>query len=179
MIPLALAICENGLRRDLTFLKAFAGATVDLRVTPVEGGQLDGSIARLLKRQAADVAKAGLEVHAILIHHDADTSSHAGRLQMVMRWFERNGLGETGAGLIVCAPKPCIERWLCLGEGLATKAKGASPAAGCAPWKKAWEGKRGNDLDRVRAVAREARDTLTREDDFASFFAQWKKLLEP
>lgn len=170
--PVALAVCENDLRRDLTFLKEFAGSQVDLRVTPLGGGTLDDGVVRLLARQVDSFSEADLTVQAIVVHHDADRTSHRGRVKAVTGWFERSSLREKGAKLVACVPAPCIERWLCIGEGLS--ARSANPAVGCEPWKKAWSGRKGIDLDRVRDVARSARTTLTTLPDFAAFLDAWR-----
>jgi hypothetical protein len=126
----------------------------------------------LLGRQLDAFRAAKLPVSAIVVHHDADTSSHAGRAQQVRRWFTRTTLA-AAAPLVVCAPTPCLERWLCGALGLDKKVKKANPSAGCAPWKAAWENRRAIDLDRVREAARNVRDRLAGLPDFDAFVTAW------
>jgi hypothetical protein len=147
--PIAIGICENDLRFDLTFLKEFAAPAVDLRVTPVRGGTLNAKTARLVERQATAMKAARLSVCALVVHHDVDRSSHGHRIKAVRRWFKNNGLGKHGLALVVCAPDPCLERWLCLAEGIA--------------------------LDRVRAAAKRAREALRGQPDFDAFLAEWSQ----
>ena len=173
--PIAIGICENDLRFDLTFLKEFAAPAVDLRVTPVRGGTLNAKTARLVERQATAMKAARLSVCALVVHHDVDRSSHGHRIKAVRRWFKNNGLGKHGLALVVCAPDPCLERWLCLAEGIHGRVRGTKPSAGGEPWKVAWNPRKGIALDRVRAAAKRARKALRGQPDFAAFLAEWSQ----
>jgi hypothetical protein len=172
MFPVVIGVCEDDLRRDHTFLKSFGGVGADLRINPIHGGTLDSGVARLVERQVASAAKAGLTPAAVLVHHDVDRQSVESARSKVRKWFESK-LSATSLPLVVCAPRPCLERWLCRTEGSDKRVRSASPAAGCDPWKKAWERGTGNDLDRVRDAAARARGTLTGLEDFELFLADW------
>lgn len=170
--PLALAICENDLKRDLTFLKAFAGPRVDLRVTPVHGVTLSPGHVRLLERQMDAAIAAGLAPRAILVHSDVDRGSYVGHRREIQEWFDATSFRHRGCKLIACTPNPCIERWLCGASGL-TRAKNARPSAGCDPWKAVWSRGKAPDLERVRRAALEARKALRQDESFAAFYAEW------
>jgi hypothetical protein len=172
VFPLALAICENDLERDLTFLKAFAGPRVDLRVTPVHGVTLKPGHARLLERQMDAAISAGLTPRAVLVHSDGDRRGYTGHRQEIQSWFDHTGLRERGCKLIASLPNPCIERWLCVASGL-TRAKDARPSAGCDPWKAAWSRGKLPDLERVRRAALVARKALRQDESFAAFYTEW------
>jgi hypothetical protein len=172
VFPVAIGICEDDLKYDLTFLKAFAGRMVDLRVTPLRGGTLEAKAARLVGRQAETMRASGLPVSAVIVHHDVDRASFVHRAGEIERWFQRHGLAGAQLSLVVCAPDPCLERWLCLIEGL--KASNAKPSAGGEPWKRAWTRGKGIPLDRVRAAAARARDVLRGQPDFDRFLADWQ-----
>jgi hypothetical protein len=173
-LPTAVAICENGLSRDLEFLKSFARRHVDLRVTPVGGGTLGPKVARVLRGQVQSMTDNGLTVSAVVVHHDVDRRSLAARRQEVSDWFRSSGLGQLGCSLVVCAPDPCIERWLCLSFELPRPSR-ARPSDGCAPWKRTWEKGKGPDLSRVREAAARAHDRLNGEPDFSAFLDDWQK----
>ncbi len=176
--PLALGVCENDLRRDLSFLKSFAGIGVDLRVTPLHGGRLDAKVARLLRRQIQAALKVGLDPCAIVVHHDVDRASLEARRNEVEHWFRTQGLGADGRKLVPCVPAPCTERWLC--AVLDVRVRGAKPSQGCDPWKEAWGHALEPDLDRVRRAAEGARRKLSGLEDFNLFYEAWKRAgLEP
>lgn len=171
--PLVLALCEDDLERDPTFLRAFASGPVNMRVTPMRGPVLAGGTARMVRAQAASAVRAGIILHALLVHLDADTSSADGRRKAIQRWFDSHSLGEQFPSLIACVPAPCTERWLCLATGLRAPPR-ANPAAGCEPWKKQWRSGRGLDLERVRRAAGRARTTLAGKADFDAFLQDWR-----
>jgi len=171
-LPAAIGICENGLQLDFTFLKEFAGPKVDLRVTPIHGGTLDAKTARVVRRQVERMMESGLPVMAVVVHHDVDRSSFEHRVAQIESWFDENRLGDLGVVLVVCAPAPCMERWLCKIEGRV--ARNAKPSAGGDPWKKAWAPSKGILFDRVREAASRAREELPGLPDFDRFFADWK-----
>jgi hypothetical protein len=172
VFPLALAVCENDLKRDLTFLKAFAGQSVDLRVTPIRGGTLNERVARVIAHQLEAAVKAGLKPQAIVVHQDVDRRSLAASQASVRRWFDAARFAERGCRLVTCTPEPCIERWLCVAARLGA-VRGASPSGGCQPWKAAWSKRKEPDLDRVRKAAAEARTALRGLPDFDAFFDSW------
>lgn len=172
-LPLGVAVCEDDLRRDLTFLKAFAGPRVDLRVTPLSGGTLNGKVVRLLQQQINSMREAGLQAQAIVVHHDVDRGSLGSVRRKIERWFAGSGLGQTQCKLVICAPHPCLERWLC--AGLDVRVQRPRPSDGCEPYKRAWERSAELDLDRVRKAAGLARRKLLSLDDFSSFFEDWKR----
>jgi len=179
-LPVAIGICEDELRFDLTFLKAFAGQTVDLRVTPIRGGTLDGKAARLVTRQISAMQEVGLPVQAVVVHHDADKASFRHRVSQIESWFQSNRFARKGLSLVVCAPDPCLERWLCTIEGHRASIRGTRPSSGCRPWKQAWARGRGIPLDRVREAAEKARGVLQGQSDFDRFFQDWRSAgLEP
>jgi hypothetical protein len=171
-LPLVLGICEDDLERDLAFLKEFAGPKVDLRLTPTRGGGPGAKQVRILKRQHEAATRSKFEVRAFLVHSDADRTGHQQRRREMTRWFGDSGLESLGARLIRCVPEPCTEGWLCRIQSI--RARGASPAAGCDPWKLAWERHSGHDLDRVREAAAKARQKLRLHSDFVSFYTDWK-----
>jgi hypothetical protein len=177
-VPLALAVCEDDLRRDLTFLKEFAGTRIDLRVTPMSGGTFNPKVVRLLGRQARAAKEANLSPQAIVVHHDVDRLGSLQALRSrIHRWFQGSELRGIGR-LVVCAPVPCTEAWLC--EAVGIQAAGASPAAGCDPWKHAWERRGIPDLDRVRDASRLSRRALAAREDFSAFYRDWVEAgLEP
>ena len=117
---------------------------------------------------------AGLPVKAVVIHHDVDRSSLANRRALVDTWFKDNLFHEHGLHLVICAPDPCLERWLCICEGSQTRVKAAKPSAGGEPWKHLWNKGKGITLDRVREAAQYARAALHGHQDFDSFFEGWK-----
>jgi hypothetical protein len=172
--PAAVAICENDLRLDQTFLKAFAGNTVNLRVTPLHGGTLSGGTIRLVGRQIDAMRKAGVPVGAVVVHHDVDRASLAHRRAEVERWFASGSLRGQGLTLVICAPEPSLERWLCICEGIHSRVKGAKPSAGGDPWKDLWKKGKGITLDRVRGAAQRAREALRGQPDFDRFYEDWK-----
>jgi hypothetical protein len=176
--PAAVGICENDLRFDLTFLKEFAGPRVDLKVTPIRGGTLDAKTARLVVRQVEAMRSVGLPVKAVVVHHDVDRAGFDHRVTEIEKWYGKNRLDRLDLSLVVCAPDPCIERWLCILEGRV--ARNAKPSAGGDPWKRAWFRGRGIQLDRVRDATRRARQGLPGLPAFDRFFADWKAAgLEP
>jgi hypothetical protein len=178
--PAAIGICEDDLKLDLTFLKAFAGPGVDLRMNPLHGGPLEGKAARIIRGQVEAMRGAGIPVRAVVVHHDVDRASLGHRVQEIERWYRRHRLGEMDLALVVCAPDPCLERWLCLLEGLERRVRKTSPSAGGDPWKLAWSRGKGIALDRVRQAATQARQRLRGQLDFDRFFSDWKKAgLEP
>jgi hypothetical protein len=172
-LPLALAVCEDDLRRDLTFLKAFAGKYTEIQISPLHGDSLTPRAARLLVGQVHSKTEAGFEVSAIIVHRDADTVALRRRREAAKRWFEDSGLSRLVPKLVVCAPVPCIERWLCESGAAKPRATRAKPSLGCKPWKDAWERGSGIDLDRVRLAAEAARRSLTHLADFESFHSDW------
>ncbi len=169
--PVVLAYCENEIGRDREFLKAFAGTGVDIRVTPY-AREPDDKFDRVVRQQTDAAKRSGFVVTAILIHHDADQSVTR-RRQNMEEWFTDTGWREDGVSLIRCVPNPCTEAWLCLAAGKAIRPKKASPAAGCSPWKEAWEKGNGQDLDPVRSAARNARTAIRDREDFAAFLREW------
>jgi hypothetical protein len=170
--PLVLAVCEDDLERDLTFLKEIAGPNVDIQIAPRHGLTLDGNTARSLAARAKNAKNQGFDVRALLVHRDADKGSVAGVRREIEGWAKQHHLSGL-ARLICCVPAPCTERWLCLAAGMGKPAH-ASPAAGCDPWKKHWGRKRGIDLDRVRDAANEASARLTGQEDFDCFWDDWR-----
>lgn len=176
MPPLVLAVCEDDLERDLNFLKAFARAPIDIRVSATKGGTLGSKQARILLGQFEAAAKSGFDVTAFLLHHDADRSSFGARRDEIDDWYRRQLRPslERDVRLIRCVPDPCTERWLCRGRSLDSRVRGANPAAGCTPWKETWERKFRAAPDAVREVAQEARDSLRGLEDFDAFFADWR-----
>jgi hypothetical protein len=178
--PAAIGICEDDLKLDLTFLKAFAPEGVDLRVSPLRGETLTARAARLVRGQVEAARGSGLDVRAVVVHHDVDRASLAHRVREIERWHKCHRLGEMDLALVICAPDPCLERWLCILEGLTRKVRKASPSAGGEPWKLAWSGGKGIALDRVRRAAMEARQKLRGLPDFDRFISDWKRAgLEP
>ncbi len=171
-IPIVVAVCEDDLRRDAAFLKAFAGPAADLRAIPL-GGSLDGKALRLLEREVAAIQDAGLSAQAVLVHHDADRSA-ARRQTRIVELYRGSALSRGGCPLILCIPNPCTERWLATAAGLQHRVRRASPAAGCGPWKAAWTPGKGIDGDRIRAAAAQARARLRGLPDFDAFFAAWQ-----
>lgn len=171
-LPLVLGICEDELERDLAFLKEFAGPKVDLKLTPTRGGGPGKKQARILRKQYEAALRSGFDVRAFLIHCDADRSGLPKRRQEAVKWFQDSKLGSRGAKLICCIPDPCTESWLCRIRSV--RPRNANPAAGCEPWKRAWERQTGNDLDRVREAARVARQKLPAHSDFDSFMKDWQ-----
>jgi hypothetical protein len=171
--PAAVAICEDDLRFDQTFLKAFSGISVDLRVTPVHGGTLSTKTARLVTRQLDAMSDAGIPVATVVVHHDVDRSSLEHRVAEINDWFHAGGFGKRGLSLVVCSPEPCLERWLCICEGTHSRVRAPKPSAGCDPWKDIWHRGKGIPLDRVRRAAEKARITLRGQPDFDRFYADW------
>jgi hypothetical protein len=146
---LVLGVCENDLVRDREFLLALLKPVVDLRLTAFQGPTLVPGAAKLLRKAHEAATRSRFVVSAFLLHVDADMSLDA-RLDEIEAWFEGSGLRGL-APLIRVVPLPCTEAWLCRAEG--RHVRGANPAAGCAPFKRAWRRGGGLDLDRVRAAA--------------------------
>jgi hypothetical protein len=172
--PTAVAICEDDLRLDQTFLKAFAGDCVDLRVTPVYGGTLNDKTGRVVTRQLEAMRAAGIAVSALVVHHDVDRAGLEHRLAEIKGWFDKSGFPQRELSLVSCTPDPCLERWLCLCEGTQSGVRSAKPSAGGAPWKNLWNRGKGITLDRVRDAAQRARRALRGQDDFERFYRSWK-----
>lgn len=174
-IPIVLGLCEDGLMRDLTFLKEFAGDRVSLRLTPFQlGGLTDGGI-RILERLLQGLRDSSQAASAILIHHDADQFDVASLRERVSEAYQASLLARWRLPLILCLPRPCTETWLCLCSSPVRKAKRASPKKACDPWKRVWEKGGGNDLDRVKGVAAAARPRLRGHNDFDLFYADWRR----
>lgn len=171
-LPLVLGVCEDDLERDLTFLKEFAGPHVDIRITPMGKGCPGAKQARLLRSQLEAARRSRFEVKAFLVHGDADGAGLIRRREEMLNRFRRSGLEAGRVRLIRCVPDPCTEAWLCRIGGIAVR--GASPAVGCGPWKRAWERRKGHDLDRVRRAARDARGRLGGQEDFDQFMNDWR-----
>jgi hypothetical protein len=172
--PAAVAICEDDLKLDQTFLKAFAGNAVDLRVTPVRGGTLGAKTVRLIARQLDAMTSAGIDVRTVVVHHDVDRTSLQHRVAEIQQWFNAPVLRKRDLSLVVCAPNPCLERWLCICEGSQARVKSAKPSAGGDPWKALWNKGKGIPLDRVHKAAERARTCLPGQPDFDRFYADWR-----
>ena len=145
-----------------------------MKLTPLHGPVLTDKAARLLELRIEAATDQRIRVRVLVLQIDCDLQAAAEVRRRARDWVRRHRLKLPVA---ICAPAPCLERWLCRCEELVGKS--APTSAPCQGWKKAWERGRGVDLDRVRAAARSARDRLSGLPDFDDFSRDWRALASP